>query len=144
MEHQRKGGKGRMIFKINHLVDKPMIRLLYQASQAGVKIDLVVRGMCGLKPGIPGSARTSAWSAWSGASSSTRASTTSATAAMKRSFMGSADLMPRNLNQRVEVLFEVEDPQTCATCAMKSWPLTCAITSKPPDAAGRRYLQPAG
>ncbi len=54
MEIARKGGKGRMIFKFNHLVDKPIIKMLYLASQAGVKIDLIVRGMCSLRPGIDG------------------------------------------------------------------------------------------
>ncbi len=54
IEYARKGKEARLIFKFNHLVDPPMIRLLYQASQAGVKIDLIVRGICCLKPGIPG------------------------------------------------------------------------------------------
>ncbi|HLF02119.1 MAG TPA: polyphosphate kinase 1, partial [Anaerolineales bacterium] len=54
IEHQRKGGKGHLIFKMNALVDKPMIQLLYQASQAGVKVDLLVRSMCCLRPGVPG------------------------------------------------------------------------------------------
>ena len=54
IEQQRKGKKGQTIFKINSLVDKGMIQLLYQASQAGVKIDLLVRGMCCLRPGVPG------------------------------------------------------------------------------------------
>ena len=54
IEHQRKTGSGRMILKMNALVDKRMIQLLYEASQAGVKIHLLVRGICCLRPGIPG------------------------------------------------------------------------------------------
>jgi polyphosphate kinase len=48
------GDEGHIIIKVNALVDKPMIRLLYQASQAGVKIDLIVRGACSLRPGVEG------------------------------------------------------------------------------------------
>ena len=54
MEHQRAGGDGHLIIKINALVDRAMIQLLYEASQAGVRVDLVVRGMCCLRPGVPG------------------------------------------------------------------------------------------
>ncbi len=54
MEH---GARGRLIFKMNALEDKAMIRLLYEASRAGVKIDLIVRGLCCLRPGIPGRQR---------------------------------------------------------------------------------------
>ena len=54
IEQQRSGKQGHLIFKINSLVDKAMIQLLYQASQAGVRIELIVRGMCCLRPGVPG------------------------------------------------------------------------------------------
>ncbi len=54
IEHQKNGRSGRLIFKMNALEDPPMIRLLYQASQAGVKVDLLVRGICCLRPGVPG------------------------------------------------------------------------------------------
>jgi polyphosphate kinase len=109
MEHAQSGGEGRLIFKINHLVDKPMIKLLYQASQAGVKIDLVVRGMCGLKPGIPGVSENIRVISVVGRFLEHSRIYYFYNGGSEKVFMGSADLMPRNLNQRVEVLFEVED-----------------------------------
>jgi polyphosphate kinase len=109
IENQRQGGRGYMIFKINHLVDKPMIQLLYQASQAGVKIDLVVRGMCGLKPGIPGVSENITVKSVVGRYLEHSRIYYFYNNGDEKVFMGSADLMPRNLNQRVEVLFEVED-----------------------------------
>jgi len=109
MENKRKGGQGHMIFKINHLVDKPMIRLLYEASQAGVKIELIVRGMCGLKPGIPGVSENICVTSVVGRFLEHSRIYYFYNNGSEQIFMGSADLMPRNLNQRVEVLFEVED-----------------------------------
>ena len=111
MEHARSGSGGGLIFKINHLVDQPMIKLLYQASQAGVKIDLIVRGMCGLKPGIPGVSENIRVISVVGRFLEHSRIYYFRNGGDEKLFMGSADLMPRNLNQRVEVLFEVEDPK---------------------------------
>jgi len=58
IEIQKTGGEGHLIFKINSLVDRKMIQLLYLASQAGVKVDLYVRGICCLRPGVPGVSET--------------------------------------------------------------------------------------
>jgi polyphosphate kinase len=88
-----------------------MIRLLYPASQAGVKIDLVVRGMCGLKPGIPGVSENIRVTSVVGRFLEHSRIYYFYNNGDEKIFMGSADLMPRNLNQRVEVLFEVEDPR---------------------------------
>ena len=103
---------GLIQFKMNALEDADITRALYRASQAGVRIDLIVRDTCRLRPGLPGFRKRSAWSASSAASSSTRASTTSATAGAEEYFIGSADCMKRNLESRVEVLVPVED-STC-------------------------------
>src|SRR4029079_396467 len=53
-EHAREGRPARMIVKVNAITDDQMIRVLYRASQAGVPMDLIVRGICSLRPGIPG------------------------------------------------------------------------------------------
>ena len=109
MANQKKGEKGRIIFKINHLVDAPMVRLLYQASQAGVKIDLVVRGYCSLRPGIPGLSENIRVVSVVGRFLEHSRIYYFRNGGNERIYMGSADLMPRNLNDRVEVLFPVED-----------------------------------
>ncbi len=111
IEHQRSGKKGRIIFKMNHLVDKPFVRLLYQASQAGVKIDLIVRGICSLRPGIPGLSENIRIISVVGRFLEHSRIYYFRNGGEEKILMGSADLMPRNLNDRVEVLFEVEDPR---------------------------------
>jgi polyphosphate kinase len=111
IEYSRQGEKGRLIFKFNHLVDKPMVHLLYRASQAGVKIDLLVRGMCSLKPGIPGLSDNIRVVSVVGRFLEHSRIYYFRNGGDEKILMGSADLMPRNLNQRVEVLFEVEDPK---------------------------------
>jgi polyphosphate kinase len=54
IEHQKNGEQGHLIFKMNSLVDQSMMKALYRASQAGVKVDLLVRGICCLRPGVEG------------------------------------------------------------------------------------------
>lgn len=107
----RKAGKPAYIkIKINHITDPIMVEKLYEASQAGVDIDLVVRGNCSLVPGIPG------------VSSNIRITGIIdrylehsrififAAGGEEKIFMGSADWMPRNLDNRVEVITPVYDP----------------------------------
>lgn len=113
--HQKAGKQGYLLFKMNALVDKPIIRLLYEASQAGVKIDLIVRGMCCLRPGIPGISDNITVRSIVGRFLEHSRIYYFQNAGEEIIYMGSADLMPRNLNQRVEVLFPVEDPQMIRT-----------------------------
>lgn len=108
-EHQ-KTGKGEIIFKCNQLVDRAVIQALYAASQAGVKISLIVRGICCLRPNIPGISDNIQVVSIVGRFLE------HARAYWFRNnddpflLIGSADLMPRNLDGRIEVLVPVLDP----------------------------------
>ncbi|MFN8499729.1 MAG: polyphosphate kinase 1 [Anaerolineae bacterium] len=109
IEHQRTGGEGHIIFKINSLVDKQMIPLLYKASQAGVKIDLLVRGMCTLRPGVPGVSDNIRVISIVGRFLEHSRLYYFRNGGQDEVYLGSADLRTRNLDRRVEILFPVED-----------------------------------
>ncbi|SRR5579875_372068 len=109
IEHHRNGNPGRLIFKMNQLVDGPMVRLLYEASCAGVKIDLLVRGVCCLRPGIPGVSENIRVISIVGRFLEHSRVYYFRNGGNEEIYLGSADLMPRNLDHRVEVLFPVED-----------------------------------
>lgn len=107
IEHQRRGGHGHLIFKVNALIDKKMIRLLYEASQAGVQLDLLVRGMCCLRPGLRGLSENIRVTSIVGRFLEHSRIYYFRNGGDEEIYLGSADLMPRNLNRRVEVLFPV-------------------------------------
>jgi polyphosphate kinase len=111
IEHQRKHGNGRLIFKMNALVDRKIIRLLYHASQAGIKVDLLCRGICCLRPGIPGVSENIRVISIVGRFLEHSRIYYFHNNGDEQIYLGSSDLMPRNLNRRVEVLFPVQDPQ---------------------------------
>ena len=111
IEHQREHGNGQIIIKCNHLVDEGLIRALYRASQAGVRIDLQVRGICCLRPGLPGVSENIDVTSVVGRFLEHPRIYWFCNNGTDELYMGSADLMPRNLNRRVEVLTPVLDKE---------------------------------
>lgn len=110
IENHKSGKQGHIIFKMNSLVDERIIALLYQASQAGVKVDLLVRGICCLRPGIKGVSENIKVRSILGRFLEHSRVYYFANGDNEEIYVGSADLMPRNLDRRVEVVFPIEDP----------------------------------
>ncbi len=109
IEHAQRGEKAHLIFKTNAIVDRSIIQLLYHASQAGVKVDLLARGICCLRPGVKNLSENIRVISILGRFLEHSRIYYFHNAGNSEIYLGSADLMPRNINRRVEVLFPVRD-----------------------------------
>ncbi len=108
-ERQRSHGDGRIVIKCNAIVDPDMIAALYRASQAGVPIDLIVRGMCSLQPGVPGFSESIEVRSIVGRFLEHSRIFIFGQGERERTFIGSADLMERNLDRRIEAMTPIKD-----------------------------------
>jgi polyphosphate kinase len=110
IEQHARQGNGHLIFKINALVDTEMADALYQASQAGVQIDLIVRGMCSLRPGLPNLSEHIRVRSIVGPYLEHSRIYYFHNGGQSEVYIGSADLMERNLDRRIETIFPIDDP----------------------------------
>ncbi len=108
---QREHGDGYLAFKLNGLLDPDIIQALYRASQEGVRIDLNVRGLCALRPGVKGLSENIKVNSIVGRFLEHARIYYFRNGGAEEVFLGSSDMMPRNLKRRVEVLFPVLDEQ---------------------------------
>ena len=109
-EHAKAGRPARIIAKMNSLLEKSIVEALYEASQAGVEIDLIVRGICSLRPGVPGLSERIRVRSLVGRFLEHSRIFCFANGGEEEIYCGSADWMPRNLFERCEVVFPVKDP----------------------------------
>jgi polyphosphate kinase len=108
IDHHKAGRNGRIVIKVNSLVDRSIIDMLYKASQAGVQIDLIVRGVCCLRPGLPIVSENIRVTSIIGRFLEHSRIFYFRNGGNEQVFLGSADLMPRNLDRRVEVVFPLK------------------------------------
>jgi polyphosphate kinase len=110
VRHAAAGRKAHLIFKMNALVDPKMIRALYKASRAGVRIQLLVRGICCLRPGVAGISDNIEVTSVVGRFLEHSRVYYFHNGGEEEIYIGSADLMPRNIDHRVELLVPIREP----------------------------------
>jgi polyphosphate kinase len=110
-EHCREGREGRIVAKMNSLTDPQIVATLYEAAQAGVQIDLIVRGMCILRPGVPNFSENIRVLSIVGRLLEHSRIFYFHNSGKEEVFIGSADWMSRNLDRRVEAATPVEDQE---------------------------------
>lgn len=137
-EHARAGRPARLIFQMNALVDPEMIGLLYEASNAGVKIELIIRGICCLVPGLKGWSENIRVLSIVGRYLEHARIFYFENGGAPELYAGSADLMQRNLDRRVEVVFPIESPK------LKSYVVKKILATLLADNVQARQLQPDG
>jgi polyphosphate kinase len=134
----RAGRSARIIAKLNRLADANVIQALYEASAAGVQVDLVVRGICMLRPGVPGLSENIRVRSIVGRFLEHSRVLYFDNDGNEEIYIGSADWMPRNLNRRVEVVCPVKDPR------LKRYLRDEVLNAYLRDNANARELQPDG
>ena len=135
---QKSGGQGRIIAKINGLLEPRIVQALYQASQAGVPIDLICRGVCALRPGLPGISDTIRVRSIIDRFLEHSRIFYFANNGQPEVYIGSADWMDRNLMRRVEVVFPIENPE------LKARLIDEILATSMADNVKARELQPDG
>ncbi len=157
-EHARNGRPARIVAKMNSLVDEHVVEALYRASQAGVQITLLVRGICCLRPGVPGVSENISVRALVDRFLEHGRVFTFANGGKQEVYIASADWMPRNFHRRVEVMVPIEDPNLKARLVeilelqqqdnVKAWRLTkdgnyerVEARGNPPVRAQSRFIE---
>lgn len=138
IEITKKGEKGHIILKMNALVDPQMISALYEASNNGVKVDLIIRGICCLIPQLKGLSENISVRSIVGRFLEHSRILYFRNGGNKKIYLGSADLMQRNLDRRVEVVFPIEDEK------LKRYIYSSILVNSLEDNVKARILQPTG
>ena len=138
IENQKAGRPARIIAKFNRLADKQMVLKFYEAAQAGVKIDLIIRGICMLRPGIPGLSESIRVRSVVGRFLEHSRVFYFENGGNEELYIGSADLMSRNLKHRIEVVTPVNDLQ------IKNYLKDVVLDAYLRDTVKARELQPDG